>query len=69
MKITSLEKMESIVDTNKTLSWEGWNVIELIRSNNAWSNPNAAFVKGNWYYKNVFMLTEDGWSIPNKYAR
>lgn len=69
MKITSLEKMENIVSKNKTLSWEGWNVVELIKAPTAWTSPKAAFVKGSWYYKNVFRLDEDGWSIPNKYTR
>lgn len=61
--------MEKIVSKNKSLSWEGWNVVELIRSPAAWLKPNAAFIKGSWYYKNVFTVGPDGWSIPSKYMR
>jgi hypothetical protein len=69
MKITSLEKMEAIVASNKSLSWDGWDVVELVRSPVAWSKPNAAFIKGFWYYRNVFAVNHDGWSIPTKYVR
>ena len=69
MKITSLEKMEAIVASNRSLSWHGWDVVELIKAPGAWSKPNAAFVKGAWYYRNVFPIGHDGWSIPSKYTR
>ena len=69
MIINSLEQMETIVSNHKSLSWDGWNVVELIKSPGAWSKPNGAFIKGSWYYKNIFSVAEDGWSIPNKYVR
>jgi hypothetical protein len=69
MVINSLEQMETIVSNNKSLSWDGWDVVELIKSPGAWAKPSGAFVKGSWYYKNTFTVTEDGWSIPNKYVR
>ena len=37
MIINSLEKMETIVENNKSLSWDGWNVVELIKSPGALS--------------------------------
>lgn len=69
MIINSLEKMETIVSINSALSWDGWNVVELIKSPSAWSKPSGAFVKGSWFYKNIFAVANDGWSIPNKYVR
>lgn len=69
MVINSLEQMENIVSKNKSLSWDGWDVVELIQSPTAWSKPNGAFVKGSWYFKNTFTIAKDGWSIPNKYVR
>lgn len=67
-QITSLEKMEKIVSRNKSLSWDGWNVVELIKNPGAIFKPNGARVKGVWYTKNIFIVDQDGWRIPSKYA-
>lgn len=69
MKITSLDTMESIVKSNNSLSWDGWDVVELKKSPTAWMKANGAFVNNSWHIKNVFPVTQDGWSIPNKYTR
>jgi hypothetical protein len=67
-QVISLEKMESIVSRNKSLSWDGWNVVELIRNPGAMFKANGARVKGVWYNKNIFIVEQDGWRIPSKYA-
>lgn len=67
MLITDLNKMETIVSKNKSLSWEGWNVVELTKSSSAMFKQDGAFVKGSWYTKKVFSPTRDGWRIPHKY--
>lgn len=69
MNITSLETMEKIVSENKSLSWDGWNVVELIKNPGAMFKPNGARIKGVWYIKNIFTVEHDGWSIPSKYVR
>ena len=69
MIINELNKMETIVKNNKSLSWDGWNVVELIKSTTGMFRPEGAFVNGSWYIKNIFSANRDGWSIPNKYVR
>ena len=69
MLINSLEKMESIVQSNKSLSWDGWNVVELVKSNSAVYKNNGALVNGSWYFKNVYSPDRSGWRIPKKYVR
>lgn len=69
MDIKSLEKMESIVNSNRSLSWEGWDVIELIKYPNAMFKKNGCFKDGKWFLKNVFTVSENGWRIPKKYLR
>jgi len=64
MLIKSLEKMEQIVENNKFLSWDGWTVLELIKSDMAWMKPNAKFINNAWYIANCFDVTTDGWNIP-----
>lgn len=69
MNIKSLEKMESIVRSHKSLSWNGWDVVNIIPNPTAWSKPNGVFVRGRWYIKQVFQVTENGWDIPDRFAR
>jgi hypothetical protein len=64
MLIKSLEKMEAIVENNKFLSWDGWTVLELRKSDMAWMKPNAKFINDEWYTANRFDATADGWNIP-----
>lgn len=61
--------MEEIVLKNKTLSWEGWNVIELLPSKSAMFKTNGVFFQGSWYIKNSYVPGKHGWKIPNKYTR
>jgi hypothetical protein len=67
-QIISLEKMEKIVSKNNSLSWDGWNVVELIKNPGAIFKTNAARVNGVWYIKNIFVVNQDGWRIPSKYS-
>lgn len=69
MLVNNLENMETIVSKNKSLSWDGWNVVELTKSASAMFKAEGAFVHGSWYIKKIFSPTRDGWSIPNKYVR
>ena len=69
MLVNNLETMEAIVKNNKSLSWDGWNVVELIKSKSGMFKPEGAYVNGSWYIKNTFSANRDGWRIPNKYAR
>ena len=69
MIVNNLEKMETIVSTNNSLSWDGWNVVELKKSPTAMFKQNGTFVKGAWYLKSVYTVSRDGWRIPDKYVR
>ena len=66
MNIKSLAQMEKIVKGNRMLSWEGWNVVSVLPNKSAWMRPDGAFIKGKWYSKRVYEITETGWEIPNK---
>ena len=67
-QVKSLGKMEKIVSRSKSLSWDGWNVVELIKNPGAMFKPNGARINGVWYIKNIFIVDQDGWRIPSKYA-
>lgn len=68
MLIKSLEQMEAIVEANKDLSWDGWDVISLSSTDAGFMSKNAIRIKGKWFNKTIYSLTENGWEIPNKIA-
>jgi len=67
MIVTSLEKMEKIVARNNTLSWVGWDVRDLKRSESGRTAVNGVRVGGVWYLQRIYSVTRNGWDIPNKY--
>lgn len=68
MLIKSLEQMESIVKSNKDLSWDGWDVISLKPTDSGLMLKDGVQINGKWFSKTTFRLTENGWEIPNKIA-
>lgn len=69
MLISSLEKMESIVENNDFLSWDGWTVLENRTKENGVMSKDGAFVGGKWIVQKRYEVTADGWEIPNKLVR
>jgi len=68
MLVKSLEKMEDIVSKNKSLSWEGWNLVELINKPSAAYKQNSVMFNKVWYIKNIFTVDHYGWKVPKKYT-
>lgn len=68
MIIKSLEKMTDIVESNRSLDWVGWDVVERKASPTAWSRQDGVFINGKWYTQKKFALSADGWEIPNKFV-
>jgi hypothetical protein len=60
--------METIVENNKSLLWDGWNVKEVTQSPTGWMKPNGIFRKGEWFIQKHYNLRYDGWDIPNKFV-
>ena len=66
MIIKSLEEMEDIVAKNKTLSWDGWAVVNRYRSDKAQTSKYGVYFKGNWYMSKRFEPSRNGWDIPER---
>lgn len=69
MKISSLDKMEIIVENNKSLEWIGWDVVELQKSPTGWMKPEGIFRNGEWFIQKRYNIESNGWDIPNKFVR
>jgi hypothetical protein len=66
MLIRSLEKMEEIVNKNKSLIWDGWTVVNLKPSEGKTNATNLIKLKNKWYVQQRFEVSEEGWNIPDK---
>jgi len=61
--------MESIVSSNPSLIWDGWNVVFLEKDQDASLKKNAAFIDSTWHKKVVFENTGGVWDIPDSILR
>lgn len=69
MNITTVEQMESVVQKNKSLSWDGWTVVNSYPSDKARTSNKGAFINGVWCIQNRFVPSTSGWDIPDKFMR
>lgn len=69
VSVSSLEQMEAIVSKNNNLSWDGWNVVEMVRSDKAFTSQYGALKNNAWHFKKTFVVSRNGWEIPDKYLR
>lgn len=69
MIISTLEKMELIVENNPNLQWNGWNVEYLEKDDSAMYKIEGAFVNGGWHTKKTFNLDNGVWDIPSSILR
>ena len=68
MIIKELERMEEIVATNKTLTWDGWTVVNSYASEKGRTSKNGALVGSKWHLQQRFVPGTNGWDIPQKFA-
>jgi len=67
MIVNKLEAMERIVKKNKNLKWDGWDVLDLKKSDLARTSVNGVRINDEWFLRKVYKLDTKGWDIPNKY--
>jgi hypothetical protein len=66
MEIKSLEQMETIVNNNRGLIWDGWTVVNSYPSEKGRTAPHGAFVDGKGHLQRRFVTSKNGWDIPDK---
>jgi hypothetical protein len=64
MLIASLSQMEQLVQSNKNLFWDGWDVVQYKKSDKSQFEKDGSFFRGTWHKKTIFKITESGWNIP-----
>lgn len=68
MNITSIEKMEEIVNNNKSLSWDGWTVINKYKSEKGRTSKYGKYIDGAWYMTRRFVPGKNGWEMPERFT-
>ena len=66
MYIQSLEKMEQVVNSNKSLFWSGWDVVNAYPSDKARTSKYGKFINGRWHMTKIFKPGPNGWDIPDR---
>jgi hypothetical protein len=69
MLVDNLEDMQLIVNNNKDLFWNGWDVVHHTLSLEAEFSEDGVFKNNKWYKQKVFALTENGWKIPDSFGK
>lgn len=69
MMMNNLEQMEDIVKINKSLSWNGWDVVHILENASGYMDKNGAFINEKWHIKQTFKLERHGWDIPKKFLK
>lgn len=64
MLVVSLSEMEKVVQSNKNLFWDGWDVVQYKKSDRSQFEKDGSFFCGKWHKRTVFPVTESGWNIP-----
>ena len=69
MIVNNLKQMESIVSMNSKLSWDGWDVLELIPLDSAAFEKNGVYKNNKWNIQKRYIANRNGWTMPDKYKQ
>lgn len=66
MIINTIEEMETIVNKNKSLFWDGWTVVHTFRSDKGRTSKYGAYINNKWHIVKRFDPSRNGWDIPDR---
>jgi hypothetical protein len=69
MIIKDLEHMEKIVESNRSLSWDGWTVVSRYPSDKGRTSKAGVAVDSKWYIESRHEAERYGWNIPSKFVQ
>lgn len=68
MIIKELSHMEKIVESNKSLTWDGWTVVNRYPSEKGRTSKNGVLVNSKWHLESRYSPERSGWNIPSKFV-
>ena len=60
--------MEKIVASNKSLTWDGWTVVNRYPSEKGRTSKNGVLVDSKWHLESRYSPERSGWNIPSKFV-
>lgn len=57
-----------VVDSNRNLFWDGWDIVEWKPNRDALYKKNGMFRNGRWGVAKRFTPGSNGWKVPVKYV-
>lgn len=66
MIVSNQNDAEEIVSKNSSLSWDGWDIIHLVKDDYAEYLHVGFFDKSTmqWYRKTIYQCIDQGWDLP-----
>lgn len=62
------DQAHDIVENNKSLYWDGWDILEFKKDNSAEYHPKGVRKNGVWGYVKRYSPNDEGWRLPKKYV-
>lgn len=69
MIIKDLKQMETIVNKNSKLAWDGWDVLEVTRSEKGRTSVSGKLINDKWHIIKRFTLNRQGWDLPDRLVK
>lgn len=69
MIISDLATMESIVSKRRDLEWNGWDVVQFFKDEDAYTSKRGQFRDGQWLNTRRIVPNRDGWKIPATWVK
>lgn len=71
MKFISLnyDDAHKVVDSNRFLNWDGWDIVTRRKSPGAWMDKRGIFADGQWWLQFRYPVRSNGtWEVPDIYV-
>jgi hypothetical protein len=69
MPLIGYEEAHAIVEKNKNLYWDGWNIIDWKADSLGEMSKGGLLKDGKWGFYKTYEPNENGWEVPVKYVR
>lgn len=63
------EQAHRVVENNKFLHWDGWDIVDFKLDSAAEYDKRGSRYKGRWGFEKRFTPDRNGWKVPQRYVR
>lgn len=63
------EQAHSVVQNNKFLHWDGWDIVDFKYDPSAEYDKRGSRYNGRWGFEKRYSPGAEGWKVPKRYVR